>query len=294
MLQQASVSTLASAHSLVKVTETTDRTAELERENRALASANRDLEYFVYAISHDLRAPLRTMSGFAQLLADDLQQPLTREAARDLNGIFTGIDRMQSLLARWLQLARRDYAELQSECVNLSVAAQHICQELAIADPSRSITAEIQPDVVTHGDPVLIRELLQNLLSNAWKFTARNADVAQLEFGARMEGGQTHFFVRDNGAGFDPARADELFRPFHRLHAAQGFGGTGVGLAISQRIVERHRGHIWAEGQPGHGATFWFTLGETAMHDNPIHARCDSQQVLGTRELDRNDGVIHP
>jgi signal transduction histidine kinase len=241
-----------------------DRELELEDEIRALRASKRDLEDFVYAISHDLRAPLRTMSGFAQLLTEDLQQPLSPAAARDLAGISTGIERMQGMIGRWLSLARREHAELQRERVDLSALAQSVCEDLSISEPQRAVRVSIQPGAIADADAVLIRELLQNLLGNAWKFTQERGVNARIEIGFRVVRGVTEYFVRDNGAGFDPANAEELFRPFRRLRGSERFGGSGVGLAIAQRIVARHGGRIWAESQPGSGATFHFTLGSAS------------------------------
>jgi light-regulated signal transduction histidine kinase (bacteriophytochrome) len=236
------------------------RLTELEAENGSLLAAKRDLEAFVYAISHDIGAPLRAIDGFSKLLAEDLPRPLSPTAARDLAGIEHGIVRMRELLTCWLAIARCDRAELRREQVDVSAIAAAVHEEIKIAEPHRKVTISIHPGLTAHADPTLTRELLQNLISNAWKFTDLAAPGQSIEVGARRDGGELCFFVRDTGVGFDPAQAQTVFQPFKRLHDSARFSGAGVGLAIAQHIVDRHHGRIWAEGAPGAGATFWFTL----------------------------------
>jgi signal transduction histidine kinase len=237
-----------------------DRILALEDENRALAAAKRDLESFVYAISHDLRAPLRAIDGFASLLPEDVGTTLSARAQRDVAGIRSGVERMHELLTCWLAIARCEHAEARCEQVDVSELAETLLKELRLSEPHRLVDAQIATGVIAYADPVLCRELLQNLLANAWKFTEGSDRRAAIEVGVSEEHGETTYFVRDNGVGFDPAERHALFRPFQRLRAAARYSGTGLGLAIAQRIVERHGGRIWADGVPDHGATFWFTL----------------------------------
>jgi signal transduction histidine kinase len=235
------------------------RLQQLEEENDTLRASKRDQETFVYAISHDLRAPLRAIDAFSRLLGDHLAQPLTPRARHDLAGIHAGIGRMQDLLNCWLNIARCERAVLRRTKVDLSVIAESLARELQMLDPKRSMIMTVDAELTADADPVLVRELLQNLLSNAWKFTDESTP-ATVHVGTRVENGGTVFYVRDNGIGFDSAHAAELFVPFNRLSTATRFAGTGVGLAIAQHIVERHQGRIWAEGELGRGATFFFTL----------------------------------
>lgn len=248
--------------SLPKCNSTTYDT--LSRHNRTLQAHNRDLETFMYAISHDLRAPLRAIDGYSQLLAEDVQQPLNPAAARDLAGIRASIEKMQQMLSSWLRLAQREETDVRRQRVDVTALAETQIAELRIAEPNRSVGCVIAANMVIDADPILVTELLQNLLGNAWKFTQLNRQSAFIEVGTQMDGDEQVFFVRDNGAGFNAADADKLFRPFKRLHHASDFEGSGVGLAIARRIVERHQGRIWARGREGRGATFLFTLQHAA------------------------------
>jgi len=235
------------------------RLQQLESENATLHANKRDQETFVYAIAHDLRAPLRAIDAFSRLLGDHLSQPLTPRARHDLAGIHAGVGRMQDLLNCWLNIARCDHAVLRRTKVDLTVIAESLGRELQMLEPKRTVLMSVDADLHASADPVLVRELLQNLLSNAWKFTAESAP-ATVHVGARLTGSETVFYVHDNGVGLDATNAAELFAPFVRSSHAARFAGSGVGLAIAQRIVERHAGRIWAEGELGRGATLCFTL----------------------------------
>lgn len=230
----------------------TERTAEL-------AAANRELEAFSYSVSHDLRSPLRAIDGFAQALAEEYQGFLPGEAQHYLNRVRTAAKRMGELIDNLLTLARVARSEMRRQTVNLSGLAGEIGAELRQADPDRYVALAIEPGHVVCGDPMLLRLALENLLGNAWKYTGKRVQ-AHIAFGANAENGERVFFVRDDGAGFDPLYADKLFGPFQRLHGVGEFEGTGVGLAIVQRILQRHGGRVWAEGAVGEGATFYFTL----------------------------------
>jgi PAS domain S-box-containing protein len=229
-----------------------DRTAQLE-------AANRELEAFSYSVSHDLRAPLRTISGFSQALLEDFGSGLPAAGLDHLHRIRAASLRMAQLIDDLLNLSRLSRAEMQHEGVDLSALAHEVAAELAQREPHRTVTFLVDDGITAWGDPPLLRVLLMNLLGNAWKFTARCPE-AEIEFKQECVPGAVIYLVRDNGAGFDMAYADRLFAPFQRLHSAAEFPGSGIGLAIVERIVHRHGGRIWAEGAVGQGATFMFTL----------------------------------
>jgi signal transduction histidine kinase len=229
------------------------RTAELER-------ANRNLEAFTYSVSHDLRTPLRALSGFSEALVEDYGDRLDETGRGYAGSIKAASERMAALIDDLLLLSRVSRAGMKREPVDLSAEAAAVAGELESRDPGRAVRFIIQGGIRVIADRSLIRAVLQNLLENAWKFTAHR-DGAVIEF-ARMAGqdGMVCCYVRDNGAGFDPAYAGKLFQPFERLHDAAEFPGTGIGLASVARIIERHGGRTWADGAVGHGATFYFTL----------------------------------
>jgi len=224
-----------------------ERTAQLE-------AANRELEALSSAVSHDLRAPLRAISGFSQILLEDHGSALGA-GRQHLDRIRAATDRMTALIDDLLRFSRMAASEVGRRPFDLARLAREIVDEIRAADPQRKVEVVIPAALPAHGDERLVRVVLENLVRNAWKFTSKRA-AARIEVGVHSGA----FFVRDNGAGFDLARADRLFTPFHRLHSPDDFEGTGVGLAIAQRIVHRHGGRIWAESAPDRGATFCFTL----------------------------------
>ncbi len=230
----------------------TERTAQLE-------ATNRELEAFSYSVSHDLRAPLRIISSFGTALADECAQVLPADGRHYLERMRAAAARMELLITDLLQLSRVHQSEIQLQSVDLTQLARTVATELQQADPNRSVTFDLAQDVKVTGDPRLLRDLLENLLGNAWKFTAKQAS-ARIQFGVTLRDGERVYFVRDDGAGFDMQFGAQLFQPFKRLHAAAEFPGTGVGLATVQRIVHRHGGRVWAEAAVGKGATFYFTL----------------------------------
>jgi len=232
------------------------RVAEL---SARLEVAQRELETFSYSISHDLRAPLRHIDGFSRALMDDCGAMLDPQGRQYLSRICQAAGKMSQLIDALQQLARVARGELSRQVVNLSLAAQVIALELKHGAPEREVEFRIEEGVSVQADPRLTRQLLEILIGNAWKFSG-GTPGACIEFGSLEQGGETVYFVRDNGAGFDMAYAEKLFSVFHRLHRADEFEGSGVGLAIAQRIVSRHGGRIWAESAPGRGATFYFTL----------------------------------
>ena len=228
-----------------------ERTAQLQL-------ANRELEAFSYAVAHDLRTPLRGVMGFAELLLGDHVDELGAEGKDLLRRICDNARRMAELIDALLALSRISRLEVRVEHVDLSALARRIIKEIAVAD-ERERQLLVDDGVTADMDPRLARAILENLLGNAWKFTSK-VSAPRIHFGVTEKGAGGAFFVRDNGAGFDPAYANKLFAPFQRLHATTEFPGTGIGLATVQRIVHRHGGRIWAEGQVDRGATFYFTL----------------------------------
>lgn len=230
----------------------------LRRRAAELAASNEELESFSYSVSHDLRAPIRSIDGFGQALAEDAGPALPDAARRDLERIRAAARRMGELIDALLELSRVGRRPLRRATVDLSALATAVVEELRKAEPERRAEFEIAPGVAADGDEILLRLVLQNLIGNAWKFTAKTAD-ARIAFGVE-DGAERAFFVSDNGAGFDMRWASQLFAPFQRLHDGADFPGTGVGLATVARIVQRHGGRVWAEGEVGKGATFYFTL----------------------------------
>ncbi len=230
--------------------------ADDTRRYQALA---REMESFAYSVSHDLRAPLRIVDGFANIVLEDYGARLDEIGREHIGRIVAAAGRMNAMIDALLTLARRTGRELAVEPCDLTRTARDLAEELRATEFSRKVDFGIEPDLRAIGDPELLRLVLQNLLGNAFKFTAR-APQARVEFGCRHADGADVFFVRDNGAGFDMRFADRLFGMFQRLHPADEYPGTGVGLATVQRIVRRHGGRIWAESAPGQGACFYFTL----------------------------------
>jgi light-regulated signal transduction histidine kinase (bacteriophytochrome) len=235
---------------------------ERVRERTAqLIAVNRELDAFTYSVAHDLRAPLRAIHGFAQALVEDYGSVLPEGAQRYLQRIQANADRMASLIDDLLSLARVGHAQVQRRPLDLSALADEIMHRLLEAEPGRSVQWRVEPGLVAQADEGLLRVVLENLLSNALKFSSRR-DIAEIVFGVTDHQGQRAFYVRDNGAGFDMAYADRLFEPFQRLHRDDEFPGTGIGLPTVRRAVARHGGHVWAEGSPDAGATVYFTLPE--------------------------------
>ncbi len=222
-------------------------------------AANRELEAFSYSVSHDLRAPLRSIDGFSQALLEDYTARLDDAGQDYLRRVRTAAQRMAQLIDDLLQLSRVSRAALTSEPVDLSALARSVATELQKTRPDRSTEFVIAEGIATRGDARLLRLVFENLLGNAWKFTARVA-APRIEVGMTAQDGERVFYVRDNGAGFDMRYVDKLFRAFQRLHAVADFPGTGIGLATVQRIVRRHGGRVWAEASIDGGATFSFTL----------------------------------
>jgi len=231
-----------------------------------LEAANRELEAFSYSVSHDLRAPLRHISGYAESLAEDYAECLDGQGIDYLSRIQRGAGKMNQLIDDLLRLSRISRQEMKHGIVNLSRIASSVLQCLREADPARKVDINIMEGIEAAADLRLIEIVLSNLLGNAWKFTSKT-ESARIEFGAIENpslhgcGGGAVYYIRDNGAGFDPGYMEKMFGPFQRLHSVKEFEGTGIGLAIVDRIIRRHGGKVWAEGETGKGATVYFTLG---------------------------------
>lgn len=245
------------------ITDITDEKAKEEALSAAytqLEAANKELESFSYAVSHDLRAPLRLIDGFSQAVLEDCAGKLSSESAEDLARVRAASQRMARLIDDLLSLSRVTRAELRRKTVDLSALAAAVAKELESAEPGRDVEWSISPGLVVDADEGLLRAVLQNFLGNAWKFTARTAK-ARIELASFLQpDGTPAYYVRDNGAGFDGAYAHKLFGAFQRLHDEEDYPGTGIGLATIARIIARHGGRTWAEGAPGRGATFYFTI----------------------------------
>ena len=243
-----------------------ERTAELEQTNKALAgqsvelhAVNQELEAFNYSVSHDLRAPLRGIDGFSKILLEDNEDQLDTQGRDYLRRVGAATQRMGNMIDDLLNLSKVTRAEMRREMVDLSALAKTITAELQQAEPDRGVTFLIAEGMVAKGDAKLLHFVLENLLGNAWKFTSKHPQ-ATIELGVVQDDGEPTYVVRDNGAGFDMTYADKLFGPFQRLHRQEDFEGTGIGLATVQRIISRHGGEVWGEGEVGKGATFYFTL----------------------------------
>ena len=253
-LEQQAVRLRASEQAARELAETrAELVADLEQKNR-------ELETFSYAVSHDLRAPVRRIDGFSRALLESHAGSLDDGGRRFLGNIREATSHMSGLIDDMLHLAQVTRAEIRRLPVDLSGVVETTLRQLAEGDPARTVEYVVRPGLEVQGDPRLIRVAVENLVGNAWKFSA-GRDPARIEFGVVSAHAEPAYFVRDNGAGFDMAYADSLFTPFQRLHSTRHFAGTGVGLATVQRIVQRHGGRVWADAVPEQGATFWFTLG---------------------------------
>ncbi len=231
--------------------------AELVRE---LEHKNRELESFSYAVSHDLRAPLRRIDSFSRAILESQGRRLDDEGRKFLSRVREASQQMAQLIDDVLYLSRVTRSDLRDQDVDLSEVAELVVSRLKEGQPNRRMEVKIRPGVVVTGDGQLLKIALENLLQNAWKFTGNQAEP-RIEFGVTQTSGEPTYFIRDNGAGFEMTYAARLFGPFQRLHSQQEFPGNGIGLATVQRIIHRHGGKVWAEGLVGQGATFYFTLG---------------------------------
>jgi light-regulated signal transduction histidine kinase (bacteriophytochrome) len=255
-----------------KLTEESDRlyleqirqlNEELERQATELELANRELETFNYSVSHDMRGPLTRISGYCQLMLDD-SVTIDQQTRTYLTRIYESSCWLDEMIDAMLKLAQLSRANLKPEEVDLSLLCEEQLMNLKAAAPERSVDADIAPGVIVQGDKSLLKIMVCNLLNNAWKYSCRTAQC-RIEFGMVAEPGeQPVYFIKDNGVGFDMKDSDKLFRVFTRLHDPTQYSGNGIGLATVQRIISRHGGKIWAEGETGKGATFYFTLAPVA------------------------------
>ncbi|HEY6951294.1 MAG TPA: ATP-binding protein, partial [Bacteroidota bacterium] len=231
----------------------------LETRASELEAVNKELEAFSYSVSHDLRAPLRSIDGFSAALLEDYTDKLDDQGRDYLRRVRGATQRMAELIDDMLEIARVTRSEMRIQTVDLTAMSESIALELKKSNPDRHAEFHIAKDISVEGDPHLLRIVMENLLGNAWKFTGKTG-CPKIELGITDAEGKRAVFVRDNGVGFDMQYADKLFGVFQRLHTPAEFPGTGIGLATVQRIVHRHDGHVWAKATPGQGATFYFTL----------------------------------
>jgi len=233
--------------------------AELEASNENLMNANLELEAFARTVSHDLRTPLGNITGLVELLIQDNISQLDAEGIELINIIRDSSFEMLQLIEDLLRFSQSGHAEINHVDVDLSQIAQQVLTKLQSNNPDRNVHIKIQPGIHVKADYPLMAVALENLLGNAWKYSGKKKE-AEIRFGTTIENDETRFYVQDNGAGFDMSKSFQMFKPFQRLHTVNEFPGTGVGLATVRRIIERHGGRIWAEGSPGIGATFYFTI----------------------------------
>ncbi len=244
------------------ITERKEIEAGLEKTRKELEAANKELEAFTYSVSHDLRAPLRAVVGFSRILFDEHAPHLPPEVQRYLNLVLSNTLQMGHLVDDLLSFSRFSRQAMAKNQVDPAALVRETLDLLCGEQPERPVKMTVGDLPPCQGDRALLKQVFINLLSNALKFT-RQRDPAVIEVGSNRQDGETVFFVRDNGVGFDMRYVDKLFGVFQRLHSSEAYEGTGVGLAIVQRIVHRHGGRVWAEAEPDKGATFFFTLGET-------------------------------
>lgn len=240
----------------IKLEETT---LQLQKQTLNLESVNQELEAFCYSVSHDLRAPLRSIVGFSSDVLEESGKDLRSQGIEDMQRVISSAKKMGELIDGLLGLSRLTQGEIKNETVNLSQIAAVTIEDLMRDEPERNVNFVLSEEIVVNGDASLLRAMMANLLSNAWKFTAKKPD-AKIEFGKEESGGAPVYYVRDNGAGFDMRYVDKLFGAFQRLHSLKEFAGNGIGLATVQRIIRRHGGKVWAEAHLNEGATFYFTV----------------------------------
>lgn len=237
-----------------------DLEQRVEERTRQLSVANKELETFSYSVSHDLRAPLEVINGFSYVLETEYRNKLDATGRECLSHIRNATSRMAELIEDMLNLSRVSTTAMHRDSVDLTAIAQTIATDLCRREPERHVEFTIAQHATTQGDARFLQIVLENLLRNAWKYTSHHKR-AHIEFGVENRRRETVYFVRDDGAGFDPKQANRLFQPFQRLHSESEFSGNGIGLATVQRIIQRHSGHIWATGEVDKGATFYFTIG---------------------------------
>ncbi|MEA3307818.1 MAG: ATP-binding protein [Elusimicrobiota bacterium] len=238
---------------------------KVKKRTSELSMLNRELEAFTYSASHDLRAPLRRIDGFSVLLEENLEKCITDDGRKYLSRMRAGCQEMSGVIDSLLKLSQITRHEIKFTSVNLSAIAKLILHRLSESEPSKKVDIVVAENLKDTGDLSLLEDVFENILGNAWKFTAKT-EKAKIEFGEmEVEKGIKAYFIKDNGAGFDMAYKAKLFKPFQRIHSASQYSGTGIGLSTVQRIIERHGGRIWAQGKEGEGSVFYFTLGESSI-----------------------------
>ncbi len=233
---------------------------QLRQRDADLAAVGREFESFSYSVSHDLRAPLSTIDGFSRLLENAVASGNAERSKHYLQRIRLGVTNMNELIGALLLVSRLSRAEMVLQPLDLGALAQSAFAALRESDPARKVQLQVQASLMAHGDPALLKQLVEHLAGNAWKFSSKKEQAVIAVGASRQVDGETVYFVKDNGAGFDMKQADKLFGIFQRLHVSSDFPGLGAGLATAQRIVMRHGGRIWAEAAPDQGATVYFTL----------------------------------
>lgn len=231
----------------------------LKQQTKELTVINKGLETFSYTASHDLKAPLRIISGFGEILLEDYGKKLDEKGRDYLSKMISSSRKMGQLIEGLLTLGKLGHVEITRSTINLSQLAMEIIRDLQTTDPTRHVEILISENIEAQGDKALIYSVMNNLLRNAWKYTSKSLE-AKIEFGVLLKEDKPIYFIRDNGVGFDMQYVDKVFNPFQRLHSESEFEGTGVGLATVHRIIELHSGSIWAESEIDQGATFYFTL----------------------------------
>lgn len=250
----------AKAEMEVLLAERSRQAEQAEKRSVELGELLREMESFSSSIAHDLRAPLTTLSGFSQVLLETESAQLSARGVGFLERIKGAAAKMEDIIAALLYIAKLPHAQISREQVDIGVLARNLVADLKAAEPTRATDIRIAAPLMAVGDPVLLRQVMTNLLANSWKFSRRR-DVVKIEVGVQTVQGRTAYYVRDEGDGFDSSQSRHLFELFHRMHSDKDFPGTGVGLAIVKRIIKRHGGEIWADAMPGEGARFCFTLG---------------------------------
>lgn len=251
-----------------RTSQLTNANRQLEQRTRDLVFANKELESFSYSVSHDLRSPLEVINGFSHVLETEWGSRLNQTGRECIAQIRTAAERMAELIEDMLNLSRVSTSAMHRDAVDLSAIAQNVAEDLHRRAPERDVQFAIKDNIKVEGDTRFLQIVMENLLRNAWKYTSHH-EHARIEFGVEDRRGTRVYFVRDDGAGFDPKRLDRLFKPFQRLHSEAEFAGNGVGLATVQRILQRHGGQIWATGAVEKGATFYFTVGQIPVAEEP-------------------------
>ena len=243
------------------ITEISEREEEIRHYTKILEERNHELDGFTHSVSHDLRSPLMTIMGFSHMLVEDYSTELPPSAVELLEHIINSTNKMNTIIDDLLKLSRISRTEVSRSAVDLSQMAQNIINDIKKSFPQRDVQIQIQNGMYCEADKGLLLIAMTNLISNAWKYTQKEPN-AQIEIGSFIENEMVVFFVKDNGAGFDMAHAEKLFKPFQRLHSDKDFSGIGIGLVIVERVIRKHGGRVWAKSKPGEGATFYFVLGE--------------------------------